>query len=74
MPKTLRSPRHEALRVLLVKKRKEAGLTQAKWPKSSEDISHSSQWSRADNDAWMWSSSWTLRRRLALTLVWQLRN
>ena len=28
MPKTLRSPRHEALRVLLIKKRKEAGLTQ----------------------------------------------
>ena len=30
MPKTLRSPRHEALRVLLVEKRKQAGLTQAK--------------------------------------------
>jgi transcriptional regulator with XRE-family HTH domain len=30
MPKTLRSPRHEALRVLLIRKRKQAGLTQAK--------------------------------------------
>lgn len=29
MPKTLRSPRHEALRVLLIEKRKRAGLTQA---------------------------------------------
>ena len=30
MPKTLRSPRHEALRVLLIKERKQAGLTQTK--------------------------------------------
>ena len=30
MPKTLRSPRHEALRRLLIKERKQAGLTQAK--------------------------------------------
>ena len=29
MPQTLRSPRHEALRALLVEKRKKAGLTQA---------------------------------------------
>jgi len=29
MPKTLRSPRHEALIALLVKERKKAGLTQA---------------------------------------------
>jgi transcriptional regulator with XRE-family HTH domain len=29
MPKTLRSPRHEALRLLLAKERKAAGLTQA---------------------------------------------
>jgi transcriptional regulator with XRE-family HTH domain len=29
MSQTLRSPRHEALRTLLVAKRKEAGLTQA---------------------------------------------
>jgi transcriptional regulator with XRE-family HTH domain len=29
MSKTLRSPRHEALRAFLVTKRKEAGLTQA---------------------------------------------
>jgi len=29
MSRTLRSPRHEALRALLVEKRKEAGLTQS---------------------------------------------
>jgi cyanate lyase len=29
MPSTLRSPRHEALRALLVERRKKAGLTQA---------------------------------------------
>lgn len=29
MPSTLRSPRHEALRALLIEQRKKAGLTQA---------------------------------------------
>jgi transcriptional regulator with XRE-family HTH domain len=28
MPRTLRTPRHEALRELLIQKRKEAGITQ----------------------------------------------
>ncbi len=33
MPRTLRTPRHEALRQLLIRKRKEAGLTQVELAK-----------------------------------------
>jgi hypothetical protein len=65
MPNTLRSPRHEALRALLIEWRKEAGLTQTDVARRLDATSPSLRLWRPDSAAWMLWSSWTsLRHRV----------
>jgi hypothetical protein len=60
MSQTLRSPRHEALRALIVEKRKKAGLTQGEVAKRLKRYQSFIATVESGSGASMWWNFWTL--------------